>query len=101
MGTNSFTNDENNIFLLNDDNISLYYDLLTNKSNSEEDEEHNIDNIKNVFLEEKLTKKPKSKISGGEVLKFPVIFEWDNGGFALRDIENDRIIMPGQILKND
>ena len=80
MGTNSFTNDENNIFLLNDDNISLYYDLLTNKSNSEEDEEHNIDNIKNVFLEEKLTKKPKSKISGGEVLKFPVIFEWDNGG---------------------
>ena len=81
MGTNSLTSDENNIFLLNDDSISLYYGLFTNKSNSEADEQQDIDNIQNVFVEEKITnKKPKSKLSGVEALKFPVTFEWDNGG---------------------
>ena len=47
MGTNSLTNDENSIFLLDDDNISLYYGLVSNKSETE-DEEQSIDNIKNV-----------------------------------------------------
>ena len=80
MGTNSITNDQNSIFLFDDDNISLYYGLITNKSETEE-EEQNIDNIKNIFLEEKeKNKKPKSNISGVETLKVPVTFEWDGGG---------------------
>ena len=80
MGTNSLTNDENSIFLLDDDNISLYYGLVSNKSETE-DEEQSIDNIKNVFLDEKeKNKKPKSNISGVETIKFPVTFEWDSGG---------------------
>ena len=80
MGTNSITNDQNSIFLFDDDNISLYYGLITNKSETEE-EEQNIDDIKNIFLEEKeKNKKPKSNISGVETLKVPVTFEWDGGG---------------------
>ena len=80
MGTNSITNEQNSIFLFDDDNISLYYGLITNKSETEE-EEQNIDNIKNIFLEEKeKNKKPKSNISGVETLKVPVTFEWDGGG---------------------
>jgi len=68
------------VFLFDDDNISLYYGLITNKSETEE-EEQNIDNIKNIFLEEKeKNKKPKSNISGVEMLKVPVTFEWDGGG---------------------
>ena len=80
MGTNSITNELNSIFLFDDDNISLYYGLITNKSETEE-EEQNIDDIKNIFLEEKeKNKKPKSNISGVETLKVPVTFEWDGGG---------------------
>ena len=80
MGTNSITNEQNSIFLFDDDNISLYYGLITNKSETEE-EEQNIDDIKNIFLEEKeKNKKPKSNISGVETLKVPVTFEWDGGG---------------------
>ena len=80
MGTNSITNDQNSIFLFDDDNISLYYGLITNKSETEE-KEQNIDDIKNIFLEEKeKNKKPKSNISGVETLKVPVTFEWDGGG---------------------
>jgi len=80
MGTNSITNDQNSIFLFDDDNISLYHGLITNKSETEE-EEQNIDDIKNIFLEEKeKNKKPKSNISGVETLKVPVTFEWDGGG---------------------
>jgi len=80
MGTNSITNDQNSIFFFDDDNISLYYGLITNKSETEE-EEQNIDDIKNIFLEEKeKNKKPKSNISGVETLKVPVTFEWDGGG---------------------
>ena len=80
MGTNSITNEQNSIFLFDDDNISLYYGLITNKSETEE-EEQNMDNIKNIFLEEKeKNKKPKSNISGVETLKVPVTFEWDGGG---------------------
>ena len=80
MGTNSLTNDQNSFFLLDDDSLSLYYGLMTNKSETEEDEQ-NLDNIKNIFLEEKTeNKRPKSNISGDDTLKVPVTFEWDGGG---------------------
>ena len=49
MGTNSLTNDQNSsFFLLDDDSLSLYYGLMTNKTETEEDEQ-NLDNIKNIF----------------------------------------------------
>ena len=82
MGTNSLTNDQNSILLLDDDNISLYYGLITEKSESEdEDEEQNLYDIKNIYLEEKAAnKKPKSNVLGVETLKVPVTFEWDSGG---------------------
>ena len=80
MGSSSITNDQNSIFLFDDDNISLYYGLISNRSEQEE-EEHSLDNIKNIFLEEKNeNKKPKSNILGVESLKAPVSFEWDGGG---------------------
>jgi hypothetical protein len=79
MGTNSITNDDNCIFLLDDDNLSLYYGIISNKSDNEE-EEKNIEDINNDIFEEKENKKPKSNILGVETLKFPVTFEWDNGG---------------------
>ena len=79
MGTNSIKNDNNSIFLLDDDNLSLYYGIISNKSDNEE-EEKNIEDINNDILEEKENKKPKSNILGVETLKFPVTFEWDNGG---------------------
>ena len=82
MGTNSLSNDQNSDFLFDDDDISLYFGLKTNKTESqEEEEERNFNNIKNIFLEEKeKNKKPKSNILGVETLKVPVNFEWDNGG---------------------
>ena len=80
MGTNSLTNDQNSFFLLDDDSLSLYYGLMTNKSETEEDGQ-NLDNIKNIFLEEKTeNKRPKSNILGVDTLKVPITFEWDGGG---------------------
>ena len=52
MGTNSLTNDQNSFFLLDDDSLSLYYGLMSNKTETEEDEQ-NLDNIKNVFFRRK------------------------------------------------
>ena len=80
MGTNSLTSEQNSFFLLDDDNLSLYYGLMSNKSEVEE-EEQSLDNIKNVFISEKTeNKRPKSNISGDESLKVPITFEWDGGG---------------------
>ena len=77
MGTNSLTSEQNSFFLLDDDNLSLYYGLMSNKSEVEE-EEQSLDNIKNVFISEKTeNKRPKSNISGDESLKVPITFEWD------------------------
>ena len=82
MGTNSLTNEQSSIFLIDDDNISLYY-CFSNKSesDSESEEDHDIDEIKDISFGEKMPKKkPKSNIDGEEITKLPVTFEWDNGG---------------------
>ena len=82
MGSESITNDQNNIFLFDEDNISLYYGLVTNKSDSEEEEkEQSLDDIENAFSETKrINKRQKSNISGIKTTKVPVTFEWDGGG---------------------
>ena len=79
MGSNSITSDNSNIFLVDDDSISLYFDFLTNKSDSED--EKNSEEIKEVSLKERNSNKnPKSNIGGNEIIKIPVTFEWENGG---------------------
>ena len=79
MGSNSITSDNSNIFLIDDESISLYFDFLANKSDSEDEKDS--EEIKEVSLKERNSnKKPKSNIGGNEIIKIPVTFEWENGG---------------------
>ena len=60
MGVNSISNEKSTTYLIDDDNISHYYEDQENDSDEE--------NIRN--------KEEKSN----EAIKIPITFEWDNGG---------------------
>ena len=90
MGSNSITSDNSNIFLIDDESISLYFDFLTNKSDSEDEKDS--EEIKEVSLKERNSnKKPKSNIGGNEIIKIPVTFEWENEN-QIEEEKNNKIL---------